>query len=235
VKIKNKSLHESIPKRYRNWWINETKSFKRPDRSSGLRRNSFVRRRNTVSPTGACRNLGWKNRMSGCCGKKWISFLVFKTVDTCAAGVCCVDTVSLFYVWTWKWIDKGKKKKIVILGGGPNRIGQVSKFHYSVCMEWWPCGKTITKWSWSIVIRKTVRGLRYDGQIVLWTLTLEDVLNICDHEQPTASLLSFGGQTPLKIAKRLKRTRSHSGNIPGGNRHRGRPWTVRAAAAKIEY
>jgi len=95
-------------------------------------------------------------------------------------------------------------KSVLILGGGPNRIGQGIEFDYCCCHA----AFTVRKMGYRAIIMncnpETV-STDYDTSDVLYfePLTLEDVLAVIAHEKPLGVVLQFGGQTPLNLAKAL--------------------------------
>ncbi|MBR1418256.1 MAG: carbamoyl-phosphate synthase large subunit, partial [Synergistaceae bacterium] len=97
-------------------------------------------------------------------------------------------------------------KKIMILGGGPNRIGQGIEFDYC-CVH---AAKSLNKLGFETIIvncnPETV-STDYDTSDKLYfePLTLEDVLSIYEHEKPLGVIAQFGGQTPLNLASELER------------------------------
>ena len=96
------------------------------------------------------------------------------------------------------------KKKIMILGGGPNRIGQGIEFDYC-CVQ---AAFALKEDGYEVIMvncnPETV-STDYDTSDKLYfePLTVEDVLNIYDKEKPGGVIVQFGGQTPLNIAKDL--------------------------------
>jgi carbamoyl-phosphate synthase large subunit len=96
-------------------------------------------------------------------------------------------------------------KKVIILGGGPNRIGQGIEFDYC-CVHGVYALKEEGIETIMINCNPETVSTDYDTTDKLYfePLTLEDVLNICDFEQPDGVIVSFGGQTPLKLAKGLE-------------------------------
>src|SRR5258707_15228450 len=97
------------------------------------------------------------------------------------------------------------KQKILILGGGPNRIGQGIEFDYCCCQA---------AFAWSEMGFETIMyncnpetgSTDYDtpGRLYFEPLTLEHVLNVIDKEQPMGVIVQFGGQTPLNLAAGLE-------------------------------
>jgi carbamoyl-phosphate synthase large subunit len=129
---------------------------------------------------------------------------VFKRVDTCAAEF---ETSTAYLYSTYEDECESRptnKRKILILGGGPNRIGQGIEFDYC-CVH---ASFAISECGYeSIMINcnpETV-STDYDTSDRLYfdPLTFEDVMEIIEIEQPKGVIVQFGGQTPLKLAKRL--------------------------------
>ncbi len=138
---------------------------------------------------------------------------VYKTVDTCAAEF---EAHTPYHYSTYERENESEKslrKKVIILGGGPNRIGQGIEFDYC-CVHGVYALRDEGYETIMINCNPETVSTDYDTTDKLYfePLTLEDVLNICDHEQPDGVIVSFGGQTPLKIAKALE---SHGVNILG--------------------
>ena len=92
----------------------------------------------------------------------------------------------------------------MILGGGPNRIGQGIEFDYCCCQAASPCASWASR---SIMVNSNPETVStdYDTSDLLFfePLTAEDVLNICDRVQPDGVIVQFGGQTPLNLARAL--------------------------------
>ena len=130
----------------------------------------------------------------------------YRRVDSCAGEV---EAASSYYYSTWGEADEapphGEKPRVVILGSGPNRIGQGIEFDYC-CVH----------------AAQTFRGLGYEAVMVncnpetvstdydtsdrlyFEPLGLEEVLSICERERPEGVAIQFGGQTPLKLARGLE-------------------------------
>lgn len=130
---------------------------------------------------------------------------VYKTVDTCAAEF---EAHTPYHYSTYEQENESVssgRKKVIILGGGPNRIGQGIEFDYC-CVHGVMALKEEGLETIMINCNPETVSTDYDTTDKLYfePLTLEDVLNICDHEQPFGVIVSFGGQTPLKIAKALE-------------------------------
>jgi carbamoyl-phosphate synthase large subunit len=129
---------------------------------------------------------------------------VFKTVDTCAAEF---EAHTPYHYSTYDRENesvRSDRKKVIILGGGPNRIGQGIEFDYCCVHGVFALEEEGIE---TIMINCNPETVSTDydetDKLYFEPLTLEDVLNICEHEQPYGVIVSFGGQTPLKIAKAL--------------------------------
>ncbi|MDD2654599.1 MAG: carbamoyl-phosphate synthase large subunit [Candidatus Omnitrophica bacterium] len=128
----------------------------------------------------------------------------FKLVDTCAAEF---EAYTPYYYSTYETEDetrKSKKKKIMILGGGPNRIGQGIEFDYCCCHASFAL-KELGYETIMVNSNPETVSTDYDTSDKLYfePLTFEDVMNIVDKEKPDGVIVQFGGQTPLNLAKAL--------------------------------
>lgn len=131
---------------------------------------------------------------------------VYKTVDTCAAEFVA-HTPYLYS--TYEGEDESQptdRKKVIILGGGPNRIGQGIEFDYC-CVHAAFALKEDGFEAIMVNCNPETVSTDYDTSDKLYfePLTLEDVLNIVQREQPHGIIVQFGGQTPLKLAVPLER------------------------------
>ena len=129
----------------------------------------------------------------------------YKTVDTCAAEF---EAETPYYYSTSSSEDEVRptdKKKIMILGGGPNRIGQGIEFDYC-CVHAAMALKTDGYETIMVNSNPETVSTDYDTSDRLYfePLTCEDVLNIYDKELPIGVIVQFGGQTPLNLAMVLK-------------------------------
>jgi len=131
----------------------------------------------------------------------------FKQVDTCAAEF---EAYTPYYYSTYESEDEAPlprtdKRRIVILGGGPNRIGQGIEFDYCCCQASFALRELGIE---SVMINSNPETVStdYDTSDLLFfePLTIEDVLNVCDRLQPDGVIVQFGGQTPLNLAKGLE-------------------------------
>jgi carbamoyl-phosphate synthase large subunit len=129
---------------------------------------------------------------------------VYKRVDTCAAEF---ETSTAYLYSTYEQVSEAnpsKNKKIIIIGGGPNRIGQGIEFDYccvhaSLALR--DCGyETIM-----INCNPETVSTDYDTSDRLYfePVTMEDVLEVIRTENPWGVIVQYGGQTPLKLAKEL--------------------------------
>ena len=130
---------------------------------------------------------------------------VFKLVDTCAAEF---EAVTPYYYSTYEQEDEariGERPRVVILGGGPNRIGQGIEFDYCCCQA----AFALRADGYEVVMvnsnPETV-STDYDtsDRLFFEPLTVEDVLNITERIDPMGVIVQFGGQTPLNLARALE-------------------------------
>ena len=130
----------------------------------------------------------------------------FKSVDTCAAEF---EAYTPYYYSTYEDEDETPPKqpgqrRVIILGGGPNRIGQGIEFDYCCCHASFALRELGIQ---SIMVNSNPETVStdYDTSDLLFfePLTTEDVLNICDRMQPDGVIVQFGGQTPLNLARAL--------------------------------
>ena len=132
---------------------------------------------------------------------------VFKRVDSCAAEF---DTETAYLYSTYQSeceANPSDNKKIMILGGGPNRIGQGIEFDYC-CVH---ASLALQKVGYETIMvncnPETV-STDYDvsDRLYFEPLTLEDVLQVIDIEKPEGIIVHYGGQTPLKLARALEKS-----------------------------
>ena len=131
---------------------------------------------------------------------------VFKRVDTCAAEF---ESFTPYMYSTYEdedETDATHKQKIMILGSGPNRIGQGIEFDYCCCHASFALHADGFETLMVNCNPETV-STDYDTSDRLYfePLTLEDVLSIVEREKPDGVIVQFGGQTPLNLALELKR------------------------------
>jgi carbamoyl-phosphate synthase large subunit len=132
---------------------------------------------------------------------------VYARVDTCAAEFVA-HTPYLYSTYESESEAKAEtgKKKVVILGGGPNRIGQGIEFDYC-CVHAVQALRDLGFETVMVNCNPETVSTDYDTSDRLYfePLTLEDVLAICEEEKPEGVIVQFGGQTPLKLAVSLER------------------------------
>jgi carbamoyl-phosphate synthase large subunit len=130
---------------------------------------------------------------------------VWKTVDTCA-GEFPAATPYLYSTYeSENESESSDRRKVVILGSGPNRIGQGVEFDYccvSTAIAMREAGVE------TIMVNSNPETVSTDfdisDKLYFEPLTLEDVLEIVEHEQPEGVVVQMGGQTPLRLARRLE-------------------------------
>ena len=137
--------------------------------------------------------------------KQWDIRPVFKRVDTCAAEFESF-TPYLYSVYEEECeADPSETRKVMILGSGPNRIGQGIEFDYCCCHASYALQELGCE---SIMVNCNPETVSTDydtsDRLYFEPLTLENVLNICDTERPDGVIVQFGGQTPLTLALPLK-------------------------------
>ncbi|EFA70283.1 carbamoyl phosphate synthase large subunit [Cylindrospermopsis raciborskii S07] len=130
---------------------------------------------------------------------------VYKTVDTCAAEF---EAFTPYYYSTYEEeteILPTDKPKVMILGGGPNRIGQGIEFDYCCCHAAYALKSANYE---TIMVNSNPETVSTDydtsDRLYFEPLTKEDVLNIIEAENPVGIIVQFGGQTPLKLAVPLQ-------------------------------
>ncbi|MGH7948796.1 MAG: carbamoyl-phosphate synthase large subunit, partial [Candidatus Binataceae bacterium] len=131
---------------------------------------------------------------------------VYKLVDTCAAEF---EAFTPYFYSTYEGEDEAKpdqRKKVMILGGGPNRIGQGIEFDYC-CVHASLALKAAGFETIMVNCNPETVSTDYDisDRLYFEPLTFEDVIAIADREKPMGVIVQFGGQTPLKLAVPLER------------------------------
>jgi carbamoyl-phosphate synthase large subunit len=131
---------------------------------------------------------------------------VFSRVDTCAAEF---ESFTPYMYSCYESADESaptKRRKVMILGSGPNRIGQGIEFDYCCCHASFALQDRSIE---SIMVNCNPETVSTDydtsDRLYFEPLTLEHVLNICDVEKPDGVIVQFGGQTPLNLALPLQR------------------------------
>jgi len=150
---------------------------------------------------------------------------VYKLVDTCAAEF---EAITPYYYSTYErpavtvgWTETARstatggedetrparqgRERIMILGGGPNRIGQGIEFDYCCCQAAFALKEAGYE---TIMVNSNPETVSTDydtsDQLFFEPLTAEDVLNICERIEPRGLIVQFGGQTPLNLARALE-------------------------------
>ncbi len=126
---------------------------------------------------------------------------VYKSVDTCGGEF---EAYTPYYYSTYEEEGEskpGRRKKVVILGGGPNRIGQGIEFDYCCVQASFALREEGYE---TIMINSNPETVSTDydisDRLYFEPITLEDVLNVLEIENPDGVIVQFGGQTPLKLA-----------------------------------
>jgi carbamoyl-phosphate synthase large subunit len=129
----------------------------------------------------------------------------YKLVDTCAAEF---EAETPYYYSTYEEeteVIPSTRRKVMILGGGPNRIGQGIEFDYCCCHAAYSLSKQGFE---TIMVNSNPETVSTDydtsDRLYFEPLTKEDVLNIIEAEHPEGIIIQFGGQTPLKLAVPLQ-------------------------------
>jgi carbamoyl-phosphate synthase large subunit len=132
--------------------------------------------------------------------------VAYKLVDTCAGEVAAKQP---YYYSTYETTDESrpsKNKKVVILGGGPNRIGQGIEFDYCCCHAAYALKDEGVD---SIMVNCNPETVSTDydtsDRLYFEPLTFEDIMNIIELEKPMGVIVQFGGQTPLNLAVSLRK------------------------------
>jgi carbamoyl-phosphate synthase large subunit len=131
---------------------------------------------------------------------------VYKTVDTCAAEF---EALTPYYYSTYEVGESevlpSDRRKVMILGGGPNRIGQGIEFDYCCCHASFALQADGFE---TVMVNSNPETVSTDydtsDRLYFEPLTKEDVINIIEAEQPEGIIIQFGGQTPLKLAVPLQ-------------------------------
>ncbi len=135
----------------------------------------------------------------------------YKSVDTCAAEF---EAATPYYYSAHERrtsgvgsseVRRGEKRSVVILGAGPNRIGQGIEFDYC-CVHAAMTARELDRDAVMINCNPETVSTDYDTSDRLYfePLTTEDVLAVCEQEKPEGVIVQFGGQTPLKLARALE-------------------------------
>jgi carbamoyl-phosphate synthase large subunit len=139
--------------------------------------------------------------------RSWGVRPAYRRVDSCAAEV---EASSNYLYSTWGEDDEapadGTKPRVVIIGSGPNRIGQGIEFDYC-CVHAAQTFRTLGYETVMVNCNPETVSTDYDTSDRLYfePLCVEEVLEICARERPDGVVIQFGGQTPLKLARALER------------------------------
>ncbi len=129
---------------------------------------------------------------------------VYRRVDSCAGEV---EAASNYFYSTWGEADEAppKGRSVVILGSGPNRIGQGIEFDYC-CVHAARSFRALGFEAVMVNCNPETVSTDYDTSDRLYfePLGIEEVLAVCEREQPDGVVIQFGGQTPLKLARALE-------------------------------
>src|SRR5262249_39548006 len=130
---------------------------------------------------------------------------VFKTVDSCAGEVAAETSyLPSRYDRIAEPLPDGDRPRVLILGSGPNRIGQGIEFDYC-CVRAVQAFKQLGYETVMVNCNPETVSTDYDTSDRLYfePLTAEDVIAVVEREKPAGVVVQFGGQTPLKLARRL--------------------------------
>ncbi|MEO1133205.1 MAG: carbamoyl-phosphate synthase large subunit, partial [Cyanobacteria bacterium J06639_1] len=129
---------------------------------------------------------------------------VYKTVDTCAAEFAAFTPYQYSTYETETELFPPQKPRVMILGGGPNRIGQGIEFDYCCCHAAYAMQDSGYE---AIMVNSNPETVSTDydtsDRLYFEPLTHEDVMNLVDVEKPEGIIVQFGGQTPLNLAQGL--------------------------------
>ncbi|HEX6663971.1 MAG TPA: carbamoyl-phosphate synthase large subunit, partial [Gaiellaceae bacterium] len=140
------------------------------------------------------------------CRRSWGVRPAYRRVDSCAGEV---EAASSYYYSTWGEADEapppGDRPRVVILGSGPNRIGQGIEFDYC-CVHAAQSFRALGYEAVMVNCNPETVSTDYDTSDRLYfePLGLEEVLAVCERERPEGVAIQFGGQTPLKLARGLE-------------------------------
>ena len=192
------------------WFLNQIKSLVEAEKE--LRGEPFSRENLLAAKRlgFSDRTLGliWGDSEEGIRAKRQVSGInpVYKLVDTCAAEF---EAYTPYYYSTYETESETRpsaKKKVAIIGGGPNRIGQGIEFDYCCVHASFALREEGCE---SIMVNSNPETVSTDydtsDRLFFEPVTFEDVLNILDEEKPDGVIVQFGGQTPLNLARDLEK------------------------------
>ncbi|MBD3347541.1 MAG: carbamoyl-phosphate synthase large subunit [Chitinivibrionales bacterium] len=165
----------------------------------------FEAKRNGFSDAQITALLGFDDELKVRSLRKQLGIVpTYKVVDTCAAEF---EAYTPYFYSTYETEDEAQTdttKKVIILGGGPNRIGQGIEFDYCCCQAVFGL-KELGYQTIMVNSNPETVSTDYDtaDRLYFEPLTFEDVMNIIDKENPVGVVVQLGGQTPLNLAQRL--------------------------------
>jgi carbamoyl-phosphate synthase large subunit len=172
-----------------------------------LVRDDFIRlKRSGWSDEQLAAACGTTERLVRAARRSWGVRPSYRRVDSCAGEV---EAASTYYYSTWGEADElpttGDRPRVVILGSGPNRIGQGIEFDYC-CVHAAQSFRALGYEAVMVNCNPETVSTDYDTSDRLYfePLRLEEVLAVCEREQPAGVAVQFGGQTPLKLARGLE-------------------------------
>src|SRR5262245_44633714 len=172
-----------------------------------LVREDFIRlKRSGWSDAQLAAACGTTERLVRAARRSWSVRPSYRRVDSCAGEV---EAASTYYYSTWGEADElpaaGDRLRVVILGSGPNRIGQGIEFDYC-CVHAAQSFRALGYEAVMVNCNPETVSTDYDTSDRLYfePLRLEEVLAVCEREQPAGVAVQFGGQTPLKLARGLE-------------------------------
>ena len=159
---------------------------------------------------------------------------VYKTVDTCAGEF---PARTPYHYSTYEEQDEvrpAERPRVVILGAGPNRIGQGIEFDYACVHAAFALGDAGYE---AVMINSNPETVSTDydtsARLYFEPVSTEDVLAVCETERPVGVICQFGGQTPLRMARDIEAAGFPVLGTPDGlDRPRRGPWEVRRAAPR---
>ena len=191
------------------WFLQNIKEIVDEDRIASRAQDpeTCAMQRNSVFPIANWRRQRNRLRVRNSRGDARAAGVVptYRLVDTCAAEF---EAYTPYYYSTYgdeNEMRVSDKRKIMILGGGPNRIGQGIEFDYC-CVHAAFALRELGFETIMVNSNPETVSTDYDTSDKLYfePLTLEDVLNIYDQEKPEGVIVQFGGQTPLNLAAGLQ-------------------------------